>query len=179
MCAKCGCAPNASCGCQDQGLTTIPTFSCPPNVNCPTPEPCSEVWDAACIIYTGPTILDLGINTGDRFDEIIQKLILLATNPGCVLPTSTCLAITTLSLPVITSSTIQVGWGLSITAINYQVEYKLSTSLSWTLLPLQGPTATSNIITGLLADTNYDVRVNAICALGNCYSITFQTKTLI
>lgn len=179
MCSKCGTSNNIPCGCQDQGLTTVPTFTCPPGVDCPNPEPCSEIMSADCIIYTGPAILDLGINTGDRFSTIIQKLILLATNPGCITPTSTCKSITSLSIPALSNTSIQVGWGLSPTATGYQVEFKLSTAVTWTLMPLQGPTATANVISGLVPNTLYDIRVNALCVSGNCYSVTLQIKTLV
>jgi hypothetical protein len=39
------------CGCQDDFLTTPP--ACPTPIGCPTPEPCSEIIDAQCVIYTG------------------------------------------------------------------------------------------------------------------------------
>ena len=53
-CTNCGCS-KAKCGCQDTMLTS-PT-PCPSPVGCLTPEPCSEVLDAQCIIYTGDPIM--------------------------------------------------------------------------------------------------------------------------
>jgi len=50
-CNNCGCK---KCGCQDDFLTTPP--ACPTPIGCPTPEPCSEIIDAQCVIYTGPDI---------------------------------------------------------------------------------------------------------------------------
>jgi hypothetical protein len=47
-CNNCGCK---KCGCQDDFLTTPP--ACPTPIGCPTPEPCSEIIDAQCIVYTG------------------------------------------------------------------------------------------------------------------------------
>lgn len=42
-----------NCGCDD-ALVTLPP--CPTPAGCPDPEPCSEVFDAQCIIYTGADI---------------------------------------------------------------------------------------------------------------------------
>ena len=43
-----------NCGCQDSFLTTPPP--CPTPVDCPDKQPCSEVFDAECIVYTGPNL---------------------------------------------------------------------------------------------------------------------------
>jgi len=48
-----------NCGCED-ALVTLPP--CPTPAGCPDPEPCSEVFDAQCIIYTGADI-DCGDDT--------------------------------------------------------------------------------------------------------------------
>ena len=45
---------NINCGCKDSYLTTPPP--CPTPEDCPERQPCSEVFDAACIIYTGPDL---------------------------------------------------------------------------------------------------------------------------
>ncbi len=175
-CSQCG--STKSCGCKDLALTTIPVYKCPPDTRCPNPEPCSEIVDAACIMYTGPDILELGVNYGDRFNTIIQKLILFTTNPTCVDVTSTCQSTSTLALVGLTNTTITIGWALSPTAINYQVEYKASNSNIWLLNTIVGPAITADVITALVPSTSYDVRVNAICNSGNCYSVTFVITTL-
>ena len=65
---------NKDCGCHDVGLTTPAPCN---EFLCPTPNPCSETFDACCIIYTGP---DVGlVKTGDRLCDIIQ---VLATQGG-------------------------------------------------------------------------------------------------
>lgn len=55
---------------------------CNPNIPVPTPtplppceggEPCREVTDAACVVYTGEPLLPVNVETNDRLDEIIQK----------------------------------------------------------------------------------------------------------
>jgi hypothetical protein len=42
-----------NCGCED-ALVTLPP--CPTPAGCPDPEPCSEVFDAQCVVYTGNDI---------------------------------------------------------------------------------------------------------------------------
>ena len=74
-----------------------------------------------------------------------------------------------------TSTSVTVAWDASGTAVNYQVEYKEPTDVSWTLLATQ--TTTTATITGLTANTQYFFRVNTICSVGNCYSITLITST--
>lgn len=174
-CNKCG--TNKMCGCQDKAFTTIPIFTCPPDANCPSPEVCSEFTDANCVIYSGFGIVDININTGDRLNSIIQKLTLLATNPDCV-TSSTCRSIDSLIIFKVTNTTILPQWNVVSTGINYQVEYKLATDVLWTLLPILGPTATTDTISGLIPSTNYYVRVNTFCSAGNCYSVTLLVKTL-
>ena len=43
-----------NCGCEDSFLTS--PAPCPTPAGCPNPEPCSEVFDAQCIVYTGADI---------------------------------------------------------------------------------------------------------------------------
>jgi len=52
-CTNCGCS-KISCGCGDSFLTTPPP--CPTPVDCPTKQVCSEVFDAQCVVYTGPDL---------------------------------------------------------------------------------------------------------------------------
>ncbi len=174
-CTSCG--NNRSCGCSDKAFTTVPTFTCPPDVNCPSPEICSEFTDANCVLYSGYGIVDLNINTGDRLNSIIQKLTLLATNPGCMTST-TCRSIDNLIITKVTNTTIVPQWTLISTAINYQVEFKLATDTLWTLLPIVSSTITTDTISTLIPNTNYYVRVNTFCSVGNCYSVTLLVKTL-
>jgi hypothetical protein len=52
------------------------------------------------VIYCGDSILDLGINQGDRMDKVIQLLTKAITDPGCMIPAYdgaiTSIAVTTL-----------------------------------------------------------------------------------
>lgn len=81
-CSKCG-SVTASCGCKDTAYTTPKVYTCPPDTSCPQPVRCSEFMDAACI-FLNDGIADAGIQPGSSLESIVQQLILLATNPGCV-----------------------------------------------------------------------------------------------
>ena len=51
-CNNCGCK---KCGCSDTGL--VSPAPCPTSLGCPTPQPCSEVINAQCVVYTGDPIM--------------------------------------------------------------------------------------------------------------------------
>ena len=51
---------------------------CPTPIGCPTPEPCSEVMDAQCVVYTGANILcdtDIVVTTNDTVAEAIESVV--------------------------------------------------------------------------------------------------------
>jgi hypothetical protein len=73
-CNNCGCK---KCGCQDDFLTTPP--ACPTPIGCPTPEPCSEIIDAQCVVYTGldieclsAVVVATDTNLADALDDVIN-----------------------------------------------------------------------------------------------------------
>jgi hypothetical protein len=173
-CEKCG---KSKCGCQDVPLTTIPQFQCPPDADCPTPSPCDEYYDTACSYYAQAGIPALNIQPGDSLQSIIQRLVLAVTgNITCV--TGACQATYNIYPVAITSTSITLAWAPSATATDYQVEYQPVGAVSWTMFPVQPSTdPTQVVITSLTANTDYLVRVNSICGLSNCYSVTLQIKT--
>lgn len=171
------CKVKLPCGCDDHSLGTPPPCETG-TVTCPNPDPCPETFSAACTVYTGDSIVDLGINRGDRLDVILQRIGLWLTNPGCITPGSSCLAVLGLHSTYIGTSSIVLAWLAAATATGYTVEYKESTALSWTLNPSIGALANpSDTIAGLLSNTEYDIRVNAACGVGSCYSLTIRVKT--
>lgn len=82
------CNHNVPCGCNDVPLKTPPPCATG-TPECPTPDPCPETFCAGCVVYCGDSIIDVGINKGDRMDVIIQQLALFLTNPGCITPVFT------------------------------------------------------------------------------------------
>lgn len=64
------------CGCTESYLTTPPP--CPDPGDCPEAQPCSEVFDAACIIYNGEDILcdtDVVITTSMSLSEAVTAMV--------------------------------------------------------------------------------------------------------
>lgn len=59
---------------------------CPTPIGCPNPEPCSEVMDAQCVIYTGPNIIcdtDIVVTTNNTVAEAIENVVdYFCTNGG-------------------------------------------------------------------------------------------------
>ncbi len=74
-CTNCGCS-KLKCGCQDTMLTTPAAFPTP--VGCLAPEPCSEVLEAQCVIYTGDDILcntDVVVNQNDSVATALNDIV--------------------------------------------------------------------------------------------------------
>lgn len=179
MASKCG-KCKGKCGCKDSALTIPANFINDPAV-CPDPEPCSELFDMDCICYNGPIIVDLDISPGDRMSEILQKLVLSVTHPGCADfgdPAATCLSPLNLAASTITDNSISITWDVDSLSTGYQLEYMQVGAMTWLVNPAVGPTINTDTAGGLLADTYYDFRVLSNCATGGCYSLTIRIKTL-
>lgn len=93
--------------------------------------------------------------------------------------TPTCGAVTGLSSSSITATGATVNWSSLAGALNYDVDYKATTSGTWINLA----TATSSLslpITGLIANTVYDWRVRANCTgiTGSYTQAQFTTLSL-
>jgi len=166
-----------SCGCKDVGLTT-PTPCIHDTPECPNPNPCSETFSDECVIHNGPGIVDLGINEGDSYAEILQLLVLNITNPVCNDPNATCKSPLFVQAPVISPTTAQITWQLNGTPTSYTVEYKEASATSWFQNPAVANTVTSDIIGLLTPDTYYYVRVKALCT-SVCYSVIILIKTKV
>jgi len=159
-------------------MTTPP--ACPGGVGCPTPEICSEFYNMCCVVYNGPTIVDLDpfiIETGDTLCNIMEKYILNQID-GCIDPTGPCLSTTGLSVGNVTSSSITVNWTSNPTATSYQL--LVATSLSG---PFTQPNPTTTLLTdtliGLTPNTEYYIRVINTCDVEQaCLSVTIKVRTL-
>ena len=75
-CTNCGCASSVKCGCQDTMLTS--PAPCPSPVGCLAPEPCAEVLDAQCIIYTGDPltcVLDTVVASNTSVADALANIV--------------------------------------------------------------------------------------------------------
>lgn len=169
MRTNCGC--NKPCGCGDVVLTTPP--SCP--VACTNGDPCPETFDIKCAVFMGDTIANLNITTGMRLDDIIQLLAMAIVNPGCIYPSAPCQGVIGFKSTAISAGTISLKWLAVANALNYQVEYRATTSGTWITNP--AVTTLTDSIGGLLPNTAYYVRVKTTCLSGSCYSLVLTIKT--
>lgn len=74
-CKDCGCN-KIDCGCKDSFLTS--PAPCPTPDNCPQAQPCSEVFDAQCIVYTGDPIIcnqDTVVATNDSVADALNQVV--------------------------------------------------------------------------------------------------------
>lgn len=70
------CGNQINCGCQDSFLTTPPAVPTPGA--CPEAQPCSEVFDAQCVKYTGDDILclqDTLVSTNDSVADALVNIV--------------------------------------------------------------------------------------------------------
>jgi len=89
-----------------------------------------------------------------------------------------CLSPLNIDFSNITTTSIEIEWEGSNNVVNYSIEFKESSSLTWNMLPpVVAPTISATII-GLTPDTVFDFRINALCATRSCYSLTVREKTL-
>lgn len=70
------CGNQINCGCQDSFLTTPPAVPTPGA--CPEAQPCSEVFDAQCVKYTGADIIclqDIVVEQNASVSEALQNIV--------------------------------------------------------------------------------------------------------
>lgn len=101
----------------------------------------------------------------------------LLSSPGCQAPNSSCGAPSGLSATSITQTSATLNWGAVSGATSYNLQWKISTSGTWTTV--SGLTGTSYNLTGLTASTTYNYQVQAVCSGGNsAYSTSASFTTL-
>lgn len=164
------------CGCEDTKLTT------PLTTYCKNQEPCEEALFAECVEYGGNDIVDIAINSGERLDTILKKLVLYLTNQSCFDPTATCQSIKDFEILGITSSEATVYWSVpgspaAITAVTLEFSTDPTFATSTTA---DATGLTEYKIINMLADTDYYLRFKTSTD-GNpdcCTSITLKFRTL-
>lgn len=141
-----------------------------------------------CVVYNGPTIVDLDpfiIETGDTLCNILEKYILNEINGCvdpegicCVDPEGTCLATTGLSVSNVTTSAITISWTANPTAVNYQLSVATNFAGPY-IQPNVATTLLTDTLIGLTPNTEYYIRVSTACASGGpCNSVTIKVRTL-
>jgi hypothetical protein len=86
----------------------------------------------------------------------------LLTSQGCSAPTTSgCGTPSSLAAGSVTTTSATLSWVSVSGALNYNVQYKLSTATTWTTV---NTTTTSYALAGLTAGTAYQFQVQAVCA---------------
>jgi hypothetical protein len=107
---------------------------------------------------------------GNIFFDISNTNFTITAGSGCGLPSG-------LTASSISTTSATVSWTAVSGATSYDVDYKASTSSTWTNAAT-GTTAISSGLTGLTQGTTYDYRVRTNCASGSsAYSAAQFTTT--
>jgi hypothetical protein len=164
------------------------SFSNDPTVCPPDSESCTELFPAECVCWPGPDLTQFDIRTGDRMDEVLRKLVLTVSNLCSGISdceecsdysnANACLSPLNLSFTNITTTSLTLNWDGSGNVVNYNIEFKEPSSLTWSLLPAVVAPTTNATIIGLTPDTVYEFRIIGVCATTSCYSLTVREKTL-
>ncbi len=86
---------------------------------------------------------------------------------SCISPSSSCGTPSALSAGSITQSSALLSWSVVSGSTSYNVEYKLSSSSTWTTVT---STSASKSISGLNASSVYQFQVQAVCSVTGSYS---------
>lgn len=98
--------------------------------------------------------------------------------PGCLTMDDECGSPINFKSTSITPYTIALSWSQLVFPLLYQVEYKEVGAMTWILNPSVSNTANpTDIIGGLTPNTTYYVRVNSLCPVSSCTSVTLIITT--
>jgi hypothetical protein len=141
----------------------------------------SGTWITAATATTSLSVDLAGLTEGSVYDYRVRANCTDATGAYATAQfttttTATCGNVTGLNASSVTTNSATVAWAAVSGALNYDVEYKLNSSGTWT----NAATATTNLsvnLSGLSASSLYDYRVRANCtgATGAYSSAQFTT----
>lgn len=141
----------------------------------------SATWINAATAATATTINLAGLTQGTGYDWRVRATC-AAGSGNYIQATFTtgapCLDPTGLTSSSITSNSATLSWTAVSGASSYAVEYKLSTSGTWTVAAAAN-TGTSFSLTGLSANTVYDWRIRTNCAAATSNYTQAQFTTLV
>lgn len=153
------CGNQINCGCQDSFLTTPPAVPTPGA--CPEAQPCSEVFDAQCVIYTGEDIVcleDIVVEQNTSVSDALNDIVEYFCNPPAPVSITA-----NNGLTMSTPTNVQLGGTLiQATTINVQNNQFLFTgirNLTDTILKITN-TGTGG---GLYAETTGNGAVSGFC----------------
>lgn len=139
----------------------------------------SGTWTNAATATTSTSVNVTGLTQGSLYDYRVKiNCASGSTTYTSAQFTTLCnIAPTGLSTSSITNSSATLSWTASSGATSYDVDYKATSSGTWTNAAT-ATTATSADISGLNAGTQYDYRVRANCSSGSTSYTSAQFSTL-
>lgn len=128
----------------------------------------SGTWVSAAVATTNTSIALSGLSASSTYDYRVRANCNGATGAYTqaqftTAAPPTCGTVTGLASSAITTNSATVSWSAVSGALNYDVDYKLNTSGTWTNA-VTATTSLSRSLTGLQAGSLYDYRVRANCS---------------
>jgi hypothetical protein len=104
-------------------------------------------------------------STGSDYSSIVN---FTTGNESCIVPAN-------LNVTEITAHSVKANWTISAGATSYRIEYKLNSASEWTVT---NTTSTTLNLSGLNANSLYDIRIKSICSAGSSeYTVTVHFTT--
>lgn len=129
---------------------------------------------------TGTTITVNGLLPGTNYETQIKARCtpttsgLFSTSFNFTTDAAPCGTAATVITPItVTNNSATITWNAVSGVSTYWVEFKQSAAINWSTW---STTSTSLVLTGLLPNTNYDVRIRNTCATGGAISAPSTTE---
>ena len=166
------CGNQINCGCQDSFLTTPPAVPTPGA--CPEAQPCSEVFDAECVKYTGEDIVclqDIVVEQNTSVSDALNNIVEYFCNPPAPVSITA-----NNGLTMSTLTNVQLGGTLiQTTSIDVQSNQFLFTGVRNTVDTILRIT-NSGTGGGLYAETSGNNSIGGFCN-GNAAGGNFVSAT--
>ena len=122
-----------------------------------TPSSNYTNWKDACI----SAATDLYGANSNEVNQVMNAWY--AVGIGTAAPSGTCEVPSGLASSAIGDNTASLSWNAALGATSYNVQYKASTSVSWTTV---AASTNSIVLTGLLSGTTYTYKILSFCSTG-------------
>ena len=139
----------------------------------------SSTWTNAATATTSTSVAINGLSSSSVYDWRVRTNCSFGSSGYTAAQFTTlvpCTAPTGLTSSAVTSVSATVSWTAVTAASSYAVDYKLTTSSTWTSFSA-AQTGTSANLTGLTASSAYDWRVSATCPSGTTAFTAAQFTT--
>ncbi len=137
----------------------------------------SSTWSADSLVFATSVGLS-GLAEGTAYNWRVRTDVCNTYSTATFTTQRPCTNPATVSTGSITSSGAVISWAAVAGATNYQVQYKLASSSTW-LTATNTNTTTNYTLTGLVANSLYNVQVRTNCTSGSSIYTSTQFTTAI